>query len=112
MPHLSGSASSSLTNAFRPPAEATIPTIGRMSPLSSFGGATWIGLWTLAATGARLAAGLPPGFAAPLDLLDLRGMCATPKRWEFNAMLRCVAPGNKRESTAIAVYSLGYGERA
>src|SRR5262245_66609915 len=81
MPHLSGSASSSLTNAFRPPAEATMPTIGRMSPLGSFpkegaGG----GLWTLgfAAAGARLATGLVSALAAPLDFLDFRGMCATP----------------------------------
>src|SRR5499427_1456046 len=115
MPHFSGSASSSLTKAFRPPAEATMPTIGRISGPSSFAAGTrGAGLWVLgfSAAGALISAGLPRAFAAPLAFLDLRGMCATPNGG--NSM-RCYGesrPETRRVSAAIAVDSFRDGKRA
>src|SRR5262245_10921819 len=78
MPHLSGSASSNLTKAFSPPAEATMPTIGRTSGPRSFGGGGGAWIFGFAAGGAPRAAGFPPAFAAPLVFVDLRDICAMP----------------------------------
>src|SRR5262249_19001926 len=114
MPHLSGSASSSLTKAFSPPAEATMPTIGRTSDPRSFGGGRGAGLriFGFTASGAPRAAGLPPAFAAPLVFLALRDMCATPNDGNSMGCYGDSRPETRRVSAAIPIDSFRDGESA